>query len=154
ELVYTLERIPGRESTEALARLAVFDLSERVRRSAFWVLRERRRDQARGVFLEALRHVWAPAAGHAATALVDLEDTYALPGLRKLKDAPDPAAPFKDDRGRLVVRELVRVNHLRNCLLCHAPSADRDDPVRAPIPEPGKALPRAYYESVRGDAVR
>src|SRR5262249_15191781 len=44
--------------------------------------------------------------------------------------------------------------HLRNCLLCHAPSTDRTDPIRAPIPTPLRALPVVYYDSFRGDAVR
>ena len=32
--------------------------------------------------------------------------------------------PYKEPRsGRLVVRELVRLNHAKNCLLCHSPTA-------------------------------
>jgi hypothetical protein len=38
------------------------------------------------------------------------------------------------------VREVVRVNHLRNCLLCHPPSLAATDPVRGFVPTPGKPL--------------
>src|SRR5262249_51471202 len=53
-----------------------------------------------------------------------------------------------------VVREVVRVNHLRNCLLCHAPSTDRRDPLRGVVPTPGEPLPQVYYSSRKGDFVR
>src|SRR5205814_1822941 len=51
-------------------------------------------------------------------------------------------------RPALVVRELVRVNHLRNCLLCHAPSTSKLGLVQGPVPVPGEPLPpsaRVYY---------
>jgi hypothetical protein len=53
-----------------------------------------------------------------------------------------------------VVAEVVRINHLRNCLLCHAPSSSRKDPLRAVVPTPGQALPLVYYGSSKGDFVR
>jgi hypothetical protein len=73
-----------------------------------------------------------------------------------LLDLPSPSAPVWDARtNQDTVRELVRVNHLRNCLLCHAPSANKEDgPVRGLVPTPGEALPVQYYESQGGDFVR
>jgi hypothetical protein len=58
-----------------------------------------------------------------------------------------------------VVREVVRVNHLRNCLLCHAPSLGRNDPVRGLVPSPDRPLPpllsaTRYYEGGSGTFVR
>jgi hypothetical protein len=57
-----------------------------------------------------------------------------------------------------VVREVVRVNHLRNCQLCHPPSLDRNDPVRGLVPTPGQPLPPSfstpYYEGNKGIFVR
>ncbi len=54
-----------------------------------------------------------------------------------------------------VVRELVRTNHLRNCLLCHAPSQSRDDPVRGLVPSPGQSPSSVpYYEGGNGQFVR
>jgi hypothetical protein len=39
---------------------------------------------------------------------------------------------------------MVRVNHLRNCFLCHAPSLDTRDPVQGSVPTPGQPLPAGY----------
>jgi len=61
---------------------------------------------------------------------------------------PDPHAPYQDQEGNWKVRELVRVNHLRNCLMCHAPVVDpKASPFMAAVPEPQKPLPRIYYDS-------
>src|SRR5262249_26136001 len=48
----------------------------------------------------------------------------------------------------------VKVNHLRNCLLCHAPSTATSDPVRGFIPVPGEPIPVVYYGHNKGDFVR
>src|SRR5262249_31196953 len=71
-----------------------------------------------------------------------------------LLDQPDPRSPEPAGKGKWVVPELVRVNHLRNCLLCHAPAFDRSDPVRGLVPTPGRPLRGLYYESMRGTFVR
>jgi hypothetical protein len=42
-----------------------------------------------------------------------------------LLDKPDPAAPYATKAGASV-HELVRVNHVQNCLLCHVPAVGRD----------------------------
>jgi hypothetical protein len=147
ELVAALARIEGKEATQALARRAVFDLSAHVREAAVTALRARDLDDARPVFLAGLRHPWSPAADHAALALMGLDDWEAIPSLRRLLDEPEPAAPYRNKEGKWVRKELVRVNHLRNCLLCHAPSTDRTDLVRGPIPTPGEPLPEFYYQS-------
>jgi hypothetical protein len=62
-------------------------------------------------------------------------------------DKPDPRRPYLDDKKRTVKAGLVAVNHLRNCLLCHAPSFDASDPVRGVVPEPGQPLAPRYYDS-------
>jgi hypothetical protein len=51
-----------------------------------------------------------------------------------------------------VVSEVVRINHLRNCVLCHSPSFSPSDLVRGAVPTPGKPLPAPastpqYYET-------
>lgn len=56
--------------------------------------------------------------------------------------------------GKLVKNELVRINHLRNCVLCHAPSLSDADPIRGAVPTPGEPLPQAYYNSHKGSFVR
>jgi hypothetical protein len=150
-LVTALTEIKGKEATQALARRAVFDLSPRVREAAVEALKTRELDDARPVFLAALRHPWPPAADHAALALVALDDIEAVPSLRHLLDEPDPTEPCREHDGKWYQKELVRVNHLRNCLLCHAPSTDTRDPVRASIPVPGT---EAYYENQAAPSVR
>lgn len=38
-------------------------------------------------------------------------------------------------------QEVVRVNHLRNCVLCHIPSFQQTDLVRAAVPDPSQPVP-------------
>src|SRR5262249_34129771 len=106
---------------------------------------------------------WPPAADHAAEALATLQDRAALAKLVDLLDLPDPRSPALSDsdspEGRVpMVRELVRVNHFANCLMCHAPSLETTDPVRGLVPTPGQPLPPAftpqYYAGNNGIFVR
>jgi hypothetical protein len=154
QLVKLLAASKGKGAGMALVQRAVFDLSAEVREAAVKALKVRPREETRPVLLEALRYPWSPVADHAAEALVALDDRDAALDLALLLDNPDPAAPTQDKDKKWVVPELVRVNHLGNCLLCHAPSSDKADPVRGVVPERGKPLPPAYYESRRGDFVR
>jgi hypothetical protein len=131
-LVDLLARIPGRKAGETLARRAAFDLDASTREAAIEALRERH-DEARPALLAGLRHVWAPAADHAAEALVALKDRAAVPGLIDLLEQPDPAAPRKRGK-RTVVSELVRLNHLTNCLVCHPTGVGPQGRVSADIP--------------------
>ncbi len=149
-----LAAISGPEASAALARRALFDFSPNVRESALDALRGRPPAEYRPVLLQGLRYVWPPVADHAADALVALGDRGALPDLLAMLAAPDPAAPERDHKGRWVVPEMARVNHLRNCLLCHSASLDRHDPVRGLVPTPGQPLAEVYYESQKGDFVR
>lgn len=132
-LVELLSEIKDRQASIALANRAAYDLSPEVRAMAIKALRDRPRDDYRWVFLRALRYPWAPPAEHAAAALVALQDTQAVPMLINLLNKPDPRAPFHVGK-RLVVREMVRTNHLANCLLCHPPSVTYRDPVPGVVP--------------------
>ncbi len=145
QLVKMLAAHPGPETTRALVDRAVYDVSLQVRYSANAVLLNRPPAESRQRLLEALRYPWDPVAWHAAETLVLLKDEKAVPALIKLLDAPDPAQPFADVSGQMVVRELVRVNHMRNCLLCHAPSRKNSDLVSAPVPVPNRRPFAAYY---------
>jgi HEAT repeats len=148
-LVEALATIDTNYATCCLAERAVYDPAPQVRQAAVKALANRPRDDFRPLLMEGLRYPWAPAAQHAAEALVSLQDREALPELKKLVDAPDPNAVFTDAHNRAVVREVVRVNHLRNCLLCHAPSHSREDLVAAPMPVPGEPLSTLYYGTPR-----
>ncbi|MFQ5732655.1 MAG: hypothetical protein ACE5KM_11970, partial [Planctomycetaceae bacterium] len=67
--------------------------------------------------------------------------------LERLLTKPNPRLPFRNSHGQWAVRELVRVNHMRNCYLCHAPSLSEYDTVRGFVPSPSQSLPRLYYAS-------
>jgi hypothetical protein len=151
-LVECLFKMKGKQGTAALARRALFDLDPAIREAVLWGLKERPPAHYRGVLLEGLRYPWGPVATHAAEALVALQVREVVPELIRLLEEDDPQTPFPriiDDKQVLFVREVVRVNHFRNCLLCHAPSFSRQDPVVGVIPSPDRPVPsgvsRAYY---------
>lgn len=154
EMVAMLASIKGEKASAALARRAVFDLSAEVREAAVKALAKRPRQECRPVLLDGLRYPWAPAADHAAEALVSLNDHESVFALAGLLDEPDPAAPVRDKDKKWTVTEVVRVNHLRNCLLCHAPSFDARQPIRGLVPEKGQPVPVIYHESKEGTFVR
>jgi hypothetical protein len=147
-----LGRIGPVVARRTIARRAVFDPSQEVRRAARWVLRDGDPSDVRPVFLAALRHAWPPAADHAARALVQIGDVGALPELRPLVKLPPPDEPRREG-GRWVRRGVARIDHLRNCLLCH-PAAGNEPPrsaVLSTLQLPGRALnagPQRVYAHV------
>jgi hypothetical protein len=156
QLVKVLGECKETQASVLLAQRALFDLESSVREAAVAALRDRARAEFRQVLLDGFRHPWPPVAAHAAEALAELGDIDAAPQLAALLDQPDPSAPSSDSKGNWVVRELVGINHLQNCLLCHAPSHDAADLGRSPVPKPGERLPVGGYSerSIKGDAVR
>jgi hypothetical protein len=153
-LVAALRSIEQPNATAGLVQRALFDLSREVRTAAVAALASRPRADYRQQFLEGLKHPWPAVADHAAVALVTLDDQGAVPQLVELLDEPDPRLPYRNRAGKWEVRELARVNHLRNCLLCHAPSLSLEDPARGVVPTPGEPLPELYYLGQRGTFVR
>jgi HEAT repeat protein len=153
-LVEVLSHIQGDRASTALARLAMVDLSAEVRTAAVRALKDRPAEEYRDLLIAGLRYPWPALADHAAEALAALQDQEAIPLLVELLDAPDPRAPYSViERGNPVpvVSEVVRINHLRNCLLCHSPSFAATDLGRGAVPVPGKPLPAPattpqYYE--------
>ena len=161
-LIDLLARIKGKEATQALALRAVFDLSPEVRERAARALAARPAEEYDPVLLRAFRYPWAPAADHAAEALAALRRADLVPKLvARLRD-PDPSQPYKPEqpaRGKTrpqgyVRQEVVRVNHLCNCMVCHAPSGAKDDLVRGRVPKPGEDPPPQYYQERTGLFVR
>jgi hypothetical protein len=163
-LVERLKTTKGKEAGAILARRVLFDPHWHVRSEALLALKDRPHAEYAEVLLEGLRHPWAPAATHAAEAVAGLGLTEARTRLSAMLEAPDPCEPFVqkiDGKEVPVVRELVRVNHLHNCLLCHAPStrSGRDAVPVGPVPVPYRKLPppQVYYaerdgfEVVRAD---
>jgi hypothetical protein len=152
-LVEQMSRIEGKPATEALARLALFDLHPRVRERAIGALADRPGGDYQPVLLDGFEHPWAVVADHAAEALVALRRVDAVPALASLVERDDLGAPYqKADGDKSFVKELVRVSHLQNCLLCHPPSFDARDKVRGQLPR--TESPGAYYQGGEGTFVR
>jgi hypothetical protein len=133
-------------TARALVQLAVFDLSQRVRDEAVKHLPTQSKELVRAELLAAFRHPWAPAAVHAAQAADRLGDKEMIPALQKLLDQPDPCEPFQE-KETWYVRELVRVNHLKNCLLCHPPADTKRPTLSGPVPLRDREVPVVYYAS-------
>src|SRR5262249_4055473 len=126
-------------ASAALAQRAMVDLSPEVREEAVKALMKRPAEDVRDLLVAGLRYPWAPVADHAAEALVALGDKEAVPLLIQMLKEPDPRAPFFVSEGEArtpVVHEVVRINHLKNCVLCHSPSFAQTDLVRGAIPVP------------------
>src|SRR5262249_8146259 len=99
------------------------------------------------ILLRGLRYPWPAVARRAGEALVRLGRTDLVPQLVALLGEPDPRAPVVQEvtnKRVNVVREMVRINHHRSCLLCHAPGnagGVEREAMTAPIPIPGTPLP-------------
>jgi HEAT repeat protein len=155
--VQLLRDIPDPAATDALVRWAVFDLDPANRAAAVDALRERDRAAVVGKLVVLLRYPWPRAAEHAAEALVALDAKEAVPDLAAILPLPAPDAPAPSglpNEARSFRRELVRVNHAKNCLMCHTPSAGEADLVRGAIPDPTRPIappvtPGYYREGSR-----
>jgi HEAT repeat protein len=154
-MVECLGQIKDTRATQALAMRAMTDLNPAVREAAARELLDRPREDYEPLLLAGLRYPWVPVAFHAAETLAFVKDREALPQLVKLLDQPDATQPFTVRQGAKetpMVREVVRINHLSNCLMCHPASVARTDLVRGAVPTPGQPLPppstpSQYYDN-------
>jgi hypothetical protein len=154
-LVNHLGRIKDAEAGRALAQLAVFAPETEVRDAALKALKQRREGCDTDVLLGGLRYPWPTVADRAAEALVKLDRKDVVPKLVDLLDQADPRLPaLTEVNGKKVpvVREMVRVNHNRNCLLCHAPGTGGDQffslgMTTSPIPTDPPDSQRDEYRS-------
>jgi hypothetical protein len=143
-LVELLSKIDGPLASQILAERAVFDIDEDVRLAAVLALRSRPVPEFEPALIAGLRYPWPAMADHAAEALVALNLRDAAPKLMTLLDARDQNEPYPTMFGstrQAAVPELVRVNHLKNCLLCHSYSASPGDPVRGLVPNAEHPVP-------------
>jgi hypothetical protein len=158
-LVQYLAGIDHPETTRALARLAVFSAEAEVRRPAQEALAKRAPKESTEILLHGVRYPWPAVVDQALESVVKLERTDLIPTLVDMLDQPDPREPVvKDVKNEKVsvARELVRVNHHRNCLLCHAPANDPDvtergDIVSGAVPLPTERL-QDSSEGYRGSS--
>jgi hypothetical protein len=137
-LVRHLSKTAQVDATKALARVVLFSAEDEVRTAALQALKLRREKDYAPTLAEGIRYPLPEVAKRAADALIRLECTDALPRLVDMLDEPDPRLPVTEEtEGKKIafVNELVRVNHHRNCMLCHAPaSTDRPDPQANVVP--------------------
>ena len=138
---------PSPANPHQLALMAVFSTHESVRKDAIEALSVRRERDFTAVLVEALRYPWPAVARNAAEAIVKLDRKDLMPNLVDMLESADPRGPEtveKQGRKLTTARELVRVNHHANCMLCHAP-AERgkvpDDILDAEVPIPSEPLP-------------
>ena len=157
-----LATIPHKDATRVLAELVLFSPEPEVRKAAIVGLRVRREQDYTDLLLTGFRHPWAPTAKHAAEAIVTLKRDDLLDKLVDVLDEPDPRMPVMRDSGKksvIVVRELVRVNHHRNCMLCHSPSDGKniEESIVAEMPTHGESFPsgrNGYGSGNRGNTIR
>ncbi|CAN5473909.1 hypothetical protein BH10PLA2_BH10PLA2_19240 [soil metagenome] len=143
-LVELLSKIDGPIASQILAERAIFDLNADVRLAAILALRSRPVPEFQPSLIAGLRYPWPAMADHAAEALVALNLRDAAPKLMTLLDVRDQNEPYPANFGSVrqaALPELVRVNHLRNCLLCHSYSASPGDPVRGLVPNAEHLVP-------------
>jgi hypothetical protein len=145
-LAGSLSEFASEEATRALARLAIFSLEEDVRSAAITGLKKRNPKHYIGMLMDGFRYPLPAVAQRAADALVKLERKELVGSLVKVLEEPDPRMPVKkvvQEKDVYIVRELVRVNHQRNCLLCHAPGNSPGLPegvLKVPVPLPTEQL--------------
>jgi hypothetical protein len=143
-----LARVQSVDATKALARLAIFSPEEEVRAAAIEGLKLRRERDYTDILLQGFRYPLPAVSKRAAEALVKLERNDLIPNLVEVLERPDPRLPVTEKRdGKEVtfVREMVKVNHHRNCALCHAPGNTANVPdgvLTVAVPLPTEPLPK------------
>jgi hypothetical protein len=152
-----LATVPHVDATRALARLALFSAEDEVRAAAIEGLKLRREKDYADVLLAGFQYPLAPVAKRAAEALVKLDRKDLTANLVDVLEQSDPRLPGKrtvEGKEVAVVRELVRVNHNRSCVLCHAPGNTESVPeggLTVAVPLPTEPLPKPSdggYQSV------
>ncbi len=123
-LVKYLNGLVHADATRALAKLAIFSAESEVRTEALTALKKREGKDCTAILLAGLKYPWPAVAEQSSAAIVELGRKDLIPHLIDILEKPDPRAPQIDKKVSLV-RELVRVNHHHNCLLCHAPAPRR-----------------------------
>jgi hypothetical protein len=162
-LVKYLSGISHAQATRALAKMSIFSTEDAVRQSAIDSLKVRRERDYTDVLLGGLRYPWPDVARRSAEAMVKLDRTDLIGQLVDFLDEPDPRAPVAkevDHKKVFEARELVRVNHHRNCLMCHAPANTGNvaaETLTAAVPTPQAPLPspsQGYQNSIPDILVR
>ncbi|MCI0377320.1 MAG: hypothetical protein L0215_06930 [Gemmataceae bacterium] len=162
-LVHEWVRMETADSTRGLVKRALYDMDWQVRSEALAALEARRHSHAAEIketLVAAFDYPLAIVHQHAAQAAVHLHFTEIVPALVERLAGPTPCEPReKQVAGEVVysIREAVRINHHRNCMLCHQVSTNPGDSLRGVVPNPSQPLPDASagqpgYRGSPGDA--
>lgn len=156
-LVEKLATSSDAAAVQAIARRALYDFNPKIRRDAVIALRASRPEDYTATLIDGFRYPWSNVAQNAAETLVALERTDVVDQLRQLAREPDPyftTAPECDDPPVTSIREVVRVNHLKNCVLCHTPvdgsAVSRNEVPFGRVPVPRTEIPVEYYAGSSG----
>jgi len=146
-LVKYLSGVSHVEATRALARLAIFSSEDEVRFTAADTLKVRREKDYTDILVNGLRYPWPAVAKRSADAIARIGRADLIPELVAVLDAADPRLPQSKMSGWTevtVVREMVKVNHHRNCAMCHAPAGATGvvpaSALTAEVPIPGQPM--------------
>ena len=142
-LVKYLTAIPHVEATRALAKLAIFSAEDDVRSAAVESLKVRREKDYTDILVKGLRYPFPAVAKRSADAIAGTGRSDLIGELVAVLDEDDPRMP-QAKGGKKVVREMVKVNHHRNCMMCHAPGTGGVVPasaLTAEVPVQGQPLP-------------
>jgi hypothetical protein len=146
-LVRYLASVPQVEATRTHARLAIFSAEEEVRVAAIEGLAGRLETDYTDILLRGLRYPYPAVAERTTDVIARTARHDLIPELVAVLDGADPRLPATKDAGGKnveVVREVVRINHHRNCMLCHAPGGAESVEVGALTvepPVPGRPFP-------------
>jgi len=131
-------------SSRALAKLAIFSPEDDVRREAVEALKVRKDRDYGDILIAGMSYPWPEVAKRASDAIVQLERKDLIPALVTTLAEADPRLPREVEVGgkkKQVVREMVRLNHHRNCFMCHPPIASTASPGVPTDPAAGPASP-------------
>jgi hypothetical protein len=156
-LVKYLTGVPHVEATKALARMAIYSAENDIRDAAITALKVRREKDYTSILVKGLRYQWPAVAKRAAEAIAKLERSDLIPELVAVLDSDDPRLPeTKEVDGKVVVREMVKLNHHRNCMMCHTSSGSGTPNPNAlsaevaiqgqPLPSPGEGYRQSTPE--------
>jgi len=138
-----LEKMSHPEAAKALAKLAVFSTEQAVNAAAIERLKSRDWNEYDDVLRSALRYPLPSVARRATDVIVATKNKMKLSDLVSMLEQPDPRAPVKAEQA-FVANELVRINHHRNCVLCHSPANVAGRPagsLAVAVPLPDEAFP-------------
>jgi hypothetical protein len=161
-LIKYLAGISNVEATKALARMAVFSQEVEVRNAACDSLKVRPGKDYTDILREALRYPWPSVAKRSSEAIARMGRSDLLSDLVAVLDQDDARMPTSrsvEGKQVVLVREMVKVNHHRNCMMCHAPVESKTlrSDIKAEVPLEGQPMPppsKGYQRSLSDLMVR